>query len=195
MKTQSRDKILTVVEGAAMIALAIVTDLLLGLIPSQPQGGSFSIAVVPILFFAYRRGTAAGITASLAWSVTQLLTGGFYVPPANTVLAIVACLFLDYIFPFGIAGIGALIAKPFGRYRIAGYGVGAFSVCLARYISHVLSGVLLYGSYAPEGMNVWIYSIGYSATYMVPNTVFAVVLITALCIALDPKTLRPRKKA
>ncbi len=180
-----------------MIALAVITDILLGMVPLPIlNGGSISIGVVPIVYFAYRRGAAAGITASLAWSATQMITiSANSLPPANTMFAIIACLFLDYIFAFGITGFAPFVAKLFGKNRIVGYGAGTLGVCAARYISHVLSGALLFGSYAPEGMNVWIYTLGYNATYMVPNTVFAVVLITMLCIAIDPKTLRPHKRA
>ena len=78
MKTNTKEKLLTLVEGAAMVALAIVIDLLMSFIPGQPQGGSITLAVLPVLFFAYRRGTGAGVLAGLVWSATQMMIGGFY---------------------------------------------------------------------------------------------------------------------
>ena len=44
-------------------------------------------------------------------------------------------------------------------------------------------------------MNIWWYSLTYNGSYMLPNAVLAGVLIVVLCAAVDPKTLRPYKKA
>jgi thiamine transporter len=57
-----------------------------------------------------------------------------------------------------------------------------------------LSGVLLWDSYAPEGMNVWIYSLTYNGSYMIPNAILTTALIVVLCLAVDPTTLRPMKR-
>ena len=128
MKAKSKQNLLTLVEGAAMVALAIVIDLLMGFIPSQPQGGSITLAVRPVLFFAYRRGTAAGLLAGLVWSATQMLIGGFYVPPANTWWSIVLCVLLDYVLVFSVTGLAPLFAKLCGHRRLLGYSVGAVAV-------------------------------------------------------------------
>lgn len=194
MKTNTKEKLLTLVEGAAMVALAIVIDLLMAFIPHQPDGGSISLAVLPILFYAYRRGTGAGVLAGLVWSATQMMTGGFYVPPANTWWAIVLCVLLDYVLTFTIAGTAPLFAKLCGQKRLLGYSVGAVAVGILRFISHALSGVILWGEYAPPEMNIWVYTVTYNAAYMVPNIILAGVLIVPLCLAVDPLTLRRYKK-
>lgn len=194
MKAKSKQNLLTLVEGAAMVALAIVIDLLMGFIPSQPQGGSITLAVLPVLFFAYRRGTAAGLLAGLVWSATQMLIGGFYVPPANTWWSIVLCVLLDYVLVFSVTGIAPLFAKLCGHRRLLGYSVGAVCVGILRYVSHALSGAILWGSYAPEEMNIWIYTITYNGAYMIPNIILAGALIVPLCLAVDPLTLRRYKK-
>jgi hypothetical protein len=46
---------------------------------------------------------------------------------------------------------------------------------LGRLIAHVLSGVVFFASYA-EGKNVWLYSLGYNGTYMVPEMVVTSIL-------------------
>ena len=91
-------------------------------------------------------------------------------------------------------GLADQFAKPFGKHRLVGFGVGAVVVCVLRFVCSFLSGVLLWGSYAPEGMNVWVYSLVYNGGYMLPNAVLVGVLSVLLCAALDPKTLRPMKK-
>ena len=130
---------------------------------------------------------------AFVYSLLQMLLG-FYVPPANTWWALVLCIVLDYLVAFTIVGLAGLFAKPFGKYRLAGYCVGAVVVCLIRFVSSFLSGVILWGSYAPEGMNVWYYSLVYNASYMLPNAILTGVFAVVICAALDPKTLRPMKK-
>lgn len=193
MKTTSKKGIPALVEGAAMVALAVILDIVTSLIPTPwlLNGGSITVATVPLIYYAYRHGVGRGLLAGAVWTVTQLLTGGFYVPPAGTAMAIVACFLLDYLIAFTVVGLAPLFARPFGRRaRLVGYSVGAVAVNLIRYLSSSLSGVLLWGSYAPEGMSVWVYSFGYNALYMVPNAIIAGVLIVPLCMALDPTTLR-----
>ncbi|MDR1217088.1 MAG: energy-coupled thiamine transporter ThiT, partial [Oscillospiraceae bacterium] len=43
----------------------------------------------------------------------------------------------------------------------------------ARLVCSVLSGVLVWGAYAPEDMNVWIYSLVYNALWCVPDVLLA----------------------
>ena len=87
----------------------------------------------------------------------------------------------------------ALVAKPFGKYRLAGYCTGAVTVCLIRFASSFLSGVILWGSYKPEGMNVWIYSLIYNTSYMLPNAILTGIFAVVVCAAIDPTTLKPMK--
>ena len=101
---------------------------------------------------------------------------------------------LDYFLAFTVLGIAELFAKPFGKKRLLGYCVGAVIVCVIRFVLSFLSGVILWGSYAPEGMNVWLYSLIYNGSYMLPNTVLTAAFIVVICATLDPKTLRPMKK-
>jgi thiamine transporter ThiT len=43
-------------------------------------------------------------------------------------------------------------------------------------------------------MNVWVYSLTYNGSYMIPNAILTTVLIVALCLAVDPTTMRPMKR-
>jgi thiamine transporter len=120
---------------------------------------------------------------------------GFYIPPAGTWWALVLCIVLDYLVAFSVVGAADVFAKPFGKKRIIGYCVGAVAVCLIRFASSFLSGVILWGSHAPENMNVWVYSLVYNSSYMLPNAVLTGVFAVIICAAIDPQTLRPMKKA
>ena len=200
MKNTMKQRILCIAEGAVIIALAYVVELLCvwlnaitGVSALLPFGGTITISMLPIAYYSYRRGWIWGIGVGLVYSLLQMLLG-FYIPPANTWWAIVLCVLLDYVIAFSVVGIAGLIAKPFGKYRLSGYCVGAIAVCLIRFVSSFLSGVILWGSYAPEGMNVWLYSLVYNASYMIPNAILTGMFAVVVCAAIDPLTLRPMKK-
>ena len=195
-----KKRILCITEGALVIALAYVIELfcvwlngITGVSALLPFGGTITVSMLPIIYYSYRRGCAWGLGAGFVYSLLQMLPG-FYIPPANTWWALVLCVVLDYLVAFTVVGTAGLFARPFGSYRLAGYCVGAVAVCLIRFVSSFFSGVILWGSYAPEGMNVWIYSLIYNTSYMLPNAILTGIFAVIVCVAIDPQTLRPMKK-
>ena len=190
-KKSTDSGIRTLVECALMVALAIVLDLIP--MPKWPNGGSLSIAAVPIIFISYRHGLLWGLSSGLVYSVVQMITG-FYPPPAGTFLGYVGVVLLDYVLAFTAFGLADLFAKPFGRHRLVGYGVGAICVNLLRFLCSFLSGWIIWGVYAPEGQAPWLYSLLYNGGYMLPNAILCAVVIVLLCTFVNPKTLRPTKK-
>ncbi|MDD3073862.1 MAG: energy-coupled thiamine transporter ThiT, partial [Eubacteriales bacterium] len=46
-----------------------------------------------------------------------------------------------------------------------------------RFICHFLSGVWFFGSFAPEGMPAWKYSLGYQASYLVPEIILSAIIL------------------
>ena len=192
MRNESKKRLLAMVEGALMVALSVVLSLLP--MPSWPQGGSITVSMIPMVYYSYRRGAKWGLMAGLVYSGVQMLTG-WYAPPAGTFGATVLCVLLDYVLAFALLGCADVIAQLFGQERrLVGYGVGALTVTLIRFACSFLSGVLLWDSYAPEGMNVWIYSLTYNGSYMIPNAILTTVLTVLLCLAVDPNTMRPMKR-
>ena len=191
MRNERRTRLLAMVEGALMVALTVVLDLLP--LPSWPQGGSITVAMIPVIYYSYRRGAKWGLMAGVVHAAVQMLLG-WYAPPAGTIGATVLCVLLDYVLAFALLGGADVIARLFGGHRLVGYGIGALCVTLIRFVCSFLSGVLLWGSYAPEGVNVWIYSLTYNGSYMIPNAILTTVLTVALCLAVDPATMRPMKR-
>ncbi len=197
MKRNYKQHLLALVEGAMILALAWALDFVCALLPFNRvwvNGGGITIGMLPVIYYAFRRGSGWGIGAGLVFSGLQMLMG-WYVPPANTWWAILLCVLLDYVIAFSILGASELFAKLFGRkHRLFGYGMGAVTVCLFRYVCGTLSGGILWSSYAFEGWNPWVYSIVYNGSYMIPNAILTAALAVLLCRALDPRTLRPMKK-
>ena len=200
-KNKNKQYLLALVEGAMMLAVAWVIDYICALAPYNailfPAGGSITVGMLPIVYYAYRHGAAWGFGAGFVFSGLQIVLG-WYPPPAGVWWAFVLCVLLDYVIAYAVIGLAPLFARPFGSAthirRLVGYGVGAGVVCVLRYLSSMLSGGILWGSYAPEGMNPWVYSLVYNAGYMLPNALLTSVLAVLLCRALDPKTVRPMKR-
>lgn len=187
----SQNKVRILVESALMIALATILELLP--FPSWPHGGSISVSMVPILYLSFRHGIKWGLLSSLVYSIIQMITG-FYAPPAGTIFAFFLCVMLDYVIAFGVLGLADIFTKPFKK-KILGYGVGSFVVIFARFVCHFLSGMLIWQSYATEGQPIWLYSLTVNGGYMIPNMFLDTALIVLLCLALNPKTLKPMTSA
>ena len=188
--SKRREYIRKMVECALLVAVAVAIDLIP--FPKWPQGGSVSLCMIPIVFCSYRNGAKWGLAAGFVLSCVQMIMG-FYVPPANTVWAIILCVLLDYVIAFTALGSADIFAKLCGKYRTVGYAVGAVAAGVIRFLCSFLSGIVLWDSYTPEGMSVWWYSLTYNGSYMLPNTVIAAVAVTLLCGIIDPKTLKPAK--
>lgn len=139
-------------EGAVMVSMAVVLDLISTLIPSLPQGGSVTLGVmVPIILFSIRRGVKYGIFAGMLFSIVTLaFSPPFIVSPVQ--------FLLDYPLAFGALGLS-------GFFRNNAV-LAAFTGIFGRFLAHFTSGVVWFGEYAPEGTPVAVYSAVYNGTYL-----------------------------
>ena len=78
---------------------------------------------------------------------------------------------LDYILPFAVLGLAGLFRKD--KQLPLGITVG----CLARFIIHVLSGVLYFADFAPAGQSPLVYSLLYNASYLVPEFIICIAIV------------------
>ena len=151
------------INSALLLALAVVLEQLR--IFHMPQGGSVTAgAMVPLLLIAYRFGVGTGVLAGFAYGMINMLQEPFILHPVQVLF--------DYPLPFmamGLAGIS--------RQHIY-WGTGlAF---LARFVCHFISGVVFFGSYAPEGMSpVW-YSLVFNITYLAPEMLICCLILKVL---------------
>lgn len=139
-------------EGIIMISLAVSLDFISNILPSLPQGGSFTIgAMVPILLFAMRRGVKYGIIIGIIFSLVKLaFNPPFIVSPLQ--------FLLDYPIAFGALGLAGLIPNNVTLATATGI--------FGRFIAHFISGIVWFGQYAPEGTPVPIYSAIYNGSYL-----------------------------
>ena len=172
-KKQSNASIL--VEGGLMVALAIILNEFVSF-HFWPNGGSVSLGgMVPILLFGYRHGTKWGILSGLAFSIINCLLGVQYLKGLTAVIFI-GSVVLDYILPFGILGLSGMFKgklKSQGKELLLGS-----SVCiLVRYISHLLSGYILWGDLTNGVWSAIAYTFTYNSSYMIPEWIISAVIL------------------
>ncbi len=172
----SRTAILT--EAAIMIAMAFV----LSLIPvfELPWGGTVTmVSTLPILVFSLRHKASWGIAVAGVYSLTQLLHGFGNVLYAKTYWAMVLCALLDYILGYTVLGLTGTIARQF-KNRTLGIITGVTGTGVLRLGCSFLSGIIVWSEWAPEGTPVWVYSITYNASWLLPDLVLALVAVLLL---------------
>lgn len=149
---------------AAAMAMAVVTSFIK--FGSLPMGGSITFfSMFFICFIGYLYGPKIGIMTGVAYGILQLITGPYIYHPIQVLF--------DYPLAFGALGLAGYFNKK--KY---GLMTGVIVGMLGRYICHVISGYVFFASYAPEGMNPMIYTLGYNATYIVPEMIATVVLVS-----------------
>lgn len=173
-----RTRTRTMVEGALLIAVALV----LSYYPlfKMPQGGAVTLEMLPLVLMGLRNGTKWGCFTGFVHGVLQMIIGFSDVLLCNTLLSQIGCILLDFLLAFTVLGLAEPVAKLLGEKRLAGIVAGTVVCGILRFLCSFLSGWLLWGSYAPEGMSAVVYSLGYNAAYMVPSTIIMAVLIGLL---------------
>jgi thiamine transporter len=156
------------VEAGVMIALAQVLSYVK--LFEMPQGGSVTAgSMVPIFILAIRWGTSQGILAGMVYGVLQFILGEKYS------FHIVSILF-DYVVAFGCLG----LAGVFRHKGKVGIMAGVFVGVLGRFICHVISGVVVFASYAPAGQSPWVYSIIYNGSFLLVELIISMVIMGLL---------------
>ncbi|UCH37981.1 MAG: energy-coupled thiamine transporter ThiT [Candidatus Bathyarchaeota archaeon] len=161
--TSSKTK--TLAEGAIIVALTVILKDIIPPIYHLPQGGSVSAAgMVPLLWFALRRGLRAGVEAGAVYGLVNMALGGYIVDPVQALL--------DYPLAFAALGLAGLLQiHPFLSVALGITG---------RFLAHFTSGVWFFGMYAPEGMNPIVYSVIYNGSYLLIELIISFVLIYIL---------------
>lgn len=171
-------KTVIMVEGAMLIALATALSYLK--LFEMPFGGSITLEMIPLVIMGLRRGPKWGCLTGFVHGLLQMIIGFSNVLYCATLLSQIGCILLDYLLAFTVLGLAAIAAKPFSKNKKVGYIVGSVIVCALRFVCSFLSGWILWGSYAPEGMNPAYYSLVYNGAYMLPDTIIVAIVIGIL---------------
>ena len=172
------------VEIALSAALAAVLSMLAVRLPINIAGGSVSFAMVPVLVLALRRGLVPGLIAGTLFGFTDLLIEPYFVAPIQVAL--------DYPIAYAALGLAGLGAPLYRRLR-ASSAVAATAVVLGftvlggagRFLAAWTSGIVFFGANAPAGQPVWLYSLVYNASYIVPSMVMSAVAVLVILPVLE----------
>ena len=201
--------------SAVMIALAAVLAIVCALIPflNLPFGGGFTIAsMLPIVLISYMYGLKWGFFVSVTYSVLQMLMDLALGTSASVIMALfmptsdgymgafagISIILLDYLVAYSVLGFGGIFRNKIKSKTLA-LCLGSVLALSLRYLAHILSGAIFYGTWAEwffsqEGFYkigsailehfsgfglALIYSIFYNGLYMIPE-----IIITAVAAVL-----------
>ena len=175
---KSRLHIRALCEGAILLAMAIVLNYLSKVVfANMPNGGSVTLSMFPILFYAHRWGLCRGLLLGFGYGLLDMLLDGGYAWGWQSIL-------LDYLAAYTALGLGGLFkGKRWGIFP------GIIVGCLGRFLVHHISGITIYKILVPTEVtgfgvfsNPHVYSLVYNGVYMIPNTIIALVLAGILFV-------------
>ena len=200
-----KQKLYWLVESALMIALGIVLELVSKMIiPEMPFGGQVTIvSMLPVILVSWKYGIAKGLVTGFVYSLIEMMLGAktvsaAFLPVEEDGLGIwgaILMLVLDYIVAYTVLGLASMYKKAIKKNWIS-LALGAFTVLVLRYASHIASGYILYGAWAEwfftqEGFYAWgqtilnkfsgnllslVYSVIYNGFYMIPEIIITTIV-------------------
>ena len=130
-----------------------------------PQGGSVTLgSMLPIILLTFRYGAPVGMFAGFVFGLINIILDPFILHPIQVLF--------DYPLPWMAAGLAAIFKQNFIESTIL--------VFAGKFICHVISGVVFFASYAPEGTSPIIYSLTVNASMIIPESIICCVLIKFL---------------
>lgn len=155
------------VSMAASSGLMLAMAVILTAFPfyRMPNGGSVTLGgMLPLFFISFAYGPEVGMLAGFAYSLMNLMMAPYILHPVQVLF--------DYPLPFMALG----LAGCFPRHHMA----GITAAVAVRLFFHFLSGVVFFGSYAPAGTSIYLYSFLTNLTYLLPNLVICLVFYRLL---------------
>lgn len=178
------ERIRMLVEIALTVALSAVLSMLAVRLPINFAGGTISLSMVPILILALRRGVFPGLIAGALFGCVDYLIEPFFVAPVQVLL--------DYPIAFAAVGLAGLGSGLYRRAHAMSPGRGvAWSVPFVilggagRFAAAWTSGVVFFGQNAPAGQPVWLYSLIYNLSYIVPSVVLCIAVAAVVLPAVE----------
>jgi thiamine transporter len=176
-------KLLALVECSVMVALAFGLSFVK---PWQmPLGGSVTIcSMLPILLIAIKYGPLVGVGTAFVYSLTQLMqaiASANVFPYCETPETLVICVLFDYIVPFTLLGLAGIFCKfKISQKSELNVYYGIILAVLLRFICHFITGVAIWGQWAPDGMGKYLYSLLYNGGFL--SVDFAICIVCAVLI-------------
>ncbi|KGJ50592.1 energy-coupled thiamine transporter ThiT [Paraclostridium dentum] len=144
-----------------------------------PQGGGITLfSMLPTMLLAILYGREAGLTGGLIFGLLKLLNGAYVVHPAQ--------FLLDYI----LSNMALGLAGEFGREKKSDMFKGCLFASSLSVLISIISGVVYFGQYAPEGMNIVLYSCIYNISSAGVEGLLSSIILVLLPIKRFQKVLK-----
>lgn len=171
MSTQKRlnKSLITLTECAIMLALSFALSC--AKLFEMPMGGSVTVAsMLPVMLISIKYGIVPGLATSFAYSLTQLLqavASANVFPYCETPATLTLCILFDYIVPFTLLGLAGIFHKlKITKNTELNVYLGIVGVVILRFFCHFITGVAIWGQWAPEGMGKYLYSFLYNGGFL-----------------------------
>ena len=159
-------KLRALCEAAVFVALASVLSLLpMG---KMPQGGSFDLAMLPLLIYCVRWGLGPSMLATTVYGVIQLIIEGGVAIGWQSIIG-------DFLIAYAVLGLAGLFSGKKNALV-----TGTLVACAARFCVHWTVGATIWADYMPPeffGMTMtspWLYSALYNGSFMLADTVLCI---------------------
>ncbi len=117
----------------------------------MPQGGSITFfSMLPVMLISLKYGKGVGLTSGILLGCMKMLDGATFLHPIQ--------FLLDYVVANMVLGFSGI----FGYRKKINIFMGCFIGGFLSVMCSVLSGVVFFSQYAPDGMSPWLYSIVYN---------------------------------
>lgn len=223
MLSSYKTKRLTV--SAMMLAIATVLSLMCAMIPflNALFGGGYTFgSMLCLVIVSYMYGIRWGTFTAVIYSLIQMLMGhgtviALFTPGdesyMGSVLAALTICVIDYLLAYTALGLGGLFRNKIKRPGLS-LCLGSVVALSARYVCHIVSGYIFYGTWAEwfftqegvyEAYGEWVlssftgaglslvYSVVYNGMYMIPEIITTAAL--AFVVARIPQLRKTEKPA
>lgn len=185
-------KLQPLIETAILAALAFIIDLL----PSIKLGPwiSISFAMVPVFILSFRWGLKYGLMSGFLWGLLQVIFGDAYILHWFQFI-------VEYFVAFAFVGFAGIFMRQIQENFAKGnkgkvfmyVTLATFVGSFARYLIHYIAGIVFWGSYAPEGQPVWMYSLVVNGPAGLGSFLFCLIVLILL-ISVSPRILTESRK-
>ncbi|GEK91726.1 energy-coupled thiamine transporter ThiT [Alkalibacterium kapii] len=177
-------------EGTLFASLAMV----LSFIPTG-IGSSFSVSLgmIPLTFYAVRRGVIPGLYAGFIWGLLHFITGSVYMLNFYQVI-------IEYTLAYAFTGAAGLYSNEIlssiesnNKKMVYFYIISAvFLGAASRYFWHFIAGWIFWGEYALWGMSAVVFSLVMNGLSMLA-TGFVTMVVLLLLYKNSPLIFQAKK--